>query len=72
MNDCTTAFCGDGETRTGIEECDDGNAINTDACVACQTAECGDGYTETGVEECDDGNGGYYDACLDVREQRLR
>ena len=49
--------CGDGFTQAGVEECDDGNMGNTDACVAmCKPAKCGDSFVSTGVEECDDGN----------------
>jgi hypothetical protein len=36
------------------EECDDGNASNTDACTTgCRAAICGDGYVWSGVEECE-------------------
>ena len=56
--------CGDGITL-GLEECDDGNGFDDDACVAfCVSATCGDGFTRTGVEECDDGNGSNGDACV--------
>lgn len=55
-------FCGDGRLG-GDEQCDDGNAINTDACVNCQNAACGDGYTRGGYEECDDGNNTSGDGC---------
>ncbi|MBK8264740.1 MAG: hypothetical protein IPK80_25800 [Nannocystis sp.] len=35
--------CGDGEV-SAFEECDDGNADNTDMCTdACTNAPCGDG-----------------------------
>ena len=61
------ATCGDGVTdgaAPGIEACDDGNASNTDACVAgCQAASCGDGFVQAGVEECDDGNQANSDGC---------
>jgi cysteine-rich repeat protein len=71
--DCTSkcAFntCGDGEalddgnTSTPIEECDDGNVSNLDACLTtCKNAFCGDGTTATYPagsgqinEQCDDG-----------------
>jgi cysteine-rich repeat protein len=56
-------FCGDGIVQPG-EECDDGNQINTDACVNCKKAKCGDGFLEIGVEKCDDGNVSSNDACL--------
>ena len=51
------ATCGDGFLHNGIEECDDGNANDTDACVkGCHKAECGDGLIWEGQEACDDGN----------------
>lgn len=59
----TYAACGDGELDVG-EDCDDGNADDTDACVeGCVPAECGDGFVQTGIEECDDGNRDDDDAC---------
>jgi cysteine-rich repeat protein len=57
------ASCGDG-ALDAFEECDDGNAVSTDACTdACLDAVCGDGITWTGVEECDDGNADPTDGC---------
>ncbi len=45
--------CGDA-TVTGVEQCDDGNVINTDACKNdCTAATCGDGVIESGVEQCE-------------------
>jgi cysteine-rich repeat protein len=32
---CTTAVCGDGFVRAGVEQCDDGNFDPSDGCVAC-------------------------------------
>jgi cysteine-rich repeat protein len=55
-------LCGDGRIE-GAEECDDGNAIETDACPSCRTARCGDGLVEDGVEACDDGNAIDGDGC---------
>jgi cysteine-rich repeat protein len=56
--------CGDGVVDPG-EQCDDGNAVDTDACTtACRLATCGDGILQAGVEECDDGNANNSDACL--------
>ena len=35
--------------QAGVEQCDDGNQVNTDACVgACKTAVCGDGFVQRG------------------------
>jgi cysteine-rich repeat protein len=47
--------CGDGVVN-GDEQCDDGNKVNTDGCIACDLAVCGDGVLHKGVEACDDGN----------------
>ncbi|MBK7827600.1 DUF4215 domain-containing protein [Nannocystis sp.] len=47
------------------EVCDDGNADDTDMCLAtCLAASCGDGAVQEGVEACDDGNQDDTDACL--------
>lgn len=55
--------CGNG-TQDPLEECDDGNAVATDACTdECRTATCGDGIAWEGVEECDDANDVRTDAC---------
>ncbi len=55
--------CGDGDVE-GDEECDDGNDIDTDACLnSCLVARCGDGSVHAGVEDCDDGNSSDGDAC---------
>jgi cysteine-rich repeat protein len=49
---------------TGTEECDDGNADDTDECIAgCILATCGDGFTWAGMEGCDDANDIDDDAC---------
>ena len=35
----------------GVEECDDGNQANGDACLnVCQNAACGDGFVHEGFE----------------------
>jgi cysteine-rich repeat protein len=48
--------CGNGKLDP-LEECDDGNAIDTDDCLStCVSAKCGDGKVQDGVEACDDGN----------------
>ncbi len=67
-DDCTRISCGDGIVDAG-EQCDDGNDVNTDACVNCMNAECGDGYLEAGVEECDGNiNVGQHERCNDECE----
>jgi cysteine-rich repeat protein len=49
------------------EQCDDGNAVNEDACTAtCETAVCGDTIVQAGVEECDDGNQVETDSCINT------
>ena len=54
--------CGDGVVE-GTEECDDGNAVNTDGCTnQCTLPVCGDSIVQTG-EECDDGNTANNDGC---------
>ncbi len=64
-------MCGDGKLYSGdggTEVCDDdGNQVNTDACLnTCVAAKCGDGVLQTGVEECEDGNQVNTDACLNT------
>lgn len=45
--------CGNA-TLDGNEQCDDGNAIETDNCLStCRFATCGDGFIHRDVEECD-------------------
>jgi len=56
-NLCEEPVCGDAIVDPNTEECDDGNSVNTDACLnSCQIASCGDGIVQAGVEVCDDGN----------------
>lgn len=57
-------ICGDGIAEPP-EECDDGNASQTDACLSnCSAASCGDGFVRAGVEVCDDGiNDDSYNGC---------
>ncbi len=46
------------------EECDDGNALNTDECLnVCLLPTCGDGFVRESAEECDDGNLTGADGC---------
>ena len=55
--------CGNG-IASGEEECDDGNTVDTDACLkSCKKAVCGDGIVWAGQEACDDGNTKDGDAC---------
>ena len=57
--------CGDGMVG-GDEECDDGNADNTDDCLnSCMDPYCGDGLVAKD-EECDDGNTNDDDGCNNV------
>ena len=43
-------------SQQGVEDCDDGNNVETDARNSCRSATCGDGVVQAGVEACDDGN----------------
>ena len=55
--------CGNMHLEDG-EECDDGNADDSDACTsACKNAVCGDGHVQKNVEMCDDGNADESDGC---------
>jgi cysteine-rich repeat protein len=59
------ASCGDSHTQAGVEDCDDGNQVQTDSCLNdCSAASCGDSHIQEGVEACDDGNMEQTDACL--------
>lgn len=56
-------LCGNGKLDAN-EACDDGNAVDADACRAnCTRSTCGDGVVWVGVEICDDGNVVDGDAC---------
>nr|PZN25214.1 MAG: hypothetical protein DIU78_10705 [Pseudomonadota bacterium] len=47
----------------GVEECDDGNDSDEDACTTeCKLARCGDGIVQEG-EDCDDENTDDDDQC---------
>jgi len=57
------SLCSNGVKDPG-EACDDGNAIDSDACRAnCKRPICGDGVVWVGVETCDDGNSADGDKC---------
>jgi cysteine-rich repeat protein len=61
--ECVESRCGDGVWDARREQCDDGNQIQTDACLnTCRKATCGDGHicsdpncmdTADGMESCD-------------------
>ena len=62
LNNCFTAFCGDGVVREDVELCDDGNDDNTDACtILCAPPACDDGILSG--DESDVDCGGSCDAC---------
>lgn len=62
---CAAPSCGDGFLDVGVEACDDGNAIDDDACTnACTAPACGDMIVQAG-EECDDGNATANDGCTE-------
>ncbi|HZJ66246.1 MAG TPA: hypothetical protein VFD36_22225, partial [Kofleriaceae bacterium] len=67
---CRIQNCGNHVVDPG-EQCDDGNAVNTDSCTnQCTNARCGDGFEQPG-EECDDGNSINTDACTnDCKDAR--
>ena len=71
-DNCTLAQCGDGYVNEAAgEQCDDGNASETDGCLPwCTLATCGDGCVEVGVEECDDGNAVNSDGCTACAKDR--
>jgi cysteine-rich repeat protein len=47
-----TNVCGDGFRNPALEQCDDGNTSNADACRAdCKNAVCGDGFVRVGIED---------------------
>lgn len=83
VNQCTEALvcqeglclplCGDGALHVASgEECDDGNAVDFDACINCQSATCGDGVRSIATEQCDDGNDDDFDTCRnDCRRNRV-
>jgi cysteine-rich repeat protein len=59
-----TGACGDG-VEQWMEQCDDGNNDDSDACSAlCKRTFCGDGLLQGELEECDDANLDDDDACV--------
>ncbi len=59
----TMPVCGNGQVEDA-EECDDGNQVAEDACLAtCKSAICGDDIVWSGMEECDDGDQDDTNAC---------
>ncbi len=64
-SDCDTSM-GAGDGVCDLEQCDDGNNSDNDACpTTCFNAVCGDGFifNNGGPEECDDGNTVSGDGC---------
>lgn len=63
--ECSINVCGDGYMfADGLEQCDDGNDLDTDECISdCTLPACGDGFVQEGVETCDDGNTVDGDGC---------
>jgi cysteine-rich repeat protein len=58
------AVCGDGVIQDEVEQCEDLNMADDDACTnSCQNAVCGDGILWTGMEICDDNNFDDTDEC---------
>ena len=54
-----------------MEECDDGNEVNDDACSNnCTVPVCGNGVIEFG-EQCDDGNTIATDSCTDTCQDAI-
>ena len=59
--DAAAGYCGDGAANPG-EQCDDGNAVDNDACSNLCQLNCGNGTLQPG-EQCDDGNPTPGDGC---------
>jgi cysteine-rich repeat protein len=60
-SDCTLPMCGDGHANVALEDCDDGNAVDSgNGCSReCKFNNvCGNGRLEQVVEQCDPGTGG--------------
>ncbi len=65
-----TTLCGNGIPE-GIEQCDDGNAIDGDGCDSnCTTTGCGNRIVTAG-EECDDGTPYNSDCCVGCHSTAL-
>ena len=78
LNGCVAARCGDGVVQAGVEDRDDANQVESDACLT-TCACCGDGVQrldlgveDQGYEACDDGNNIETDACLSACTVALR
>ena len=57
------ARCGDSFVQRGVEDCDDGNQVQSDGCLNdCTASRCGDQIVGPG-EACDDGNERNDDGC---------
>ena len=57
LDDCAAARCGDGFVQTGVEQCDQGDGVNSDTIadrcrLDCTDPGCGDGAQDSG-EDCD-------------------
>ena len=66
LNTCESASCGDTHLYEGVEDCDDGNALDGDYCSDdCQSVDIAEtGYYNPLLEECDDGNMDNTDGCV--------
>ncbi|MCP4448146.1 MAG: hypothetical protein GY811_22835 [Myxococcales bacterium] len=64
LADCSIAFCGDGFTRTGVEDCDEAGESST-CNFNCTTSTCPDGIVNASDgEQCDDDNSSNIDGCV--------
>ncbi len=62
LGNCTTASCGDGWVRSGVESCDgNGSGVGGETATCdpdCTPRSCGDGYRNNSAgEQCDNGGG---------------
>lgn len=68
-------FCGN-SVMEDTEECDDGNAVNTDSCNECKLTFCGDRIVQNpngkrGAEECDEDSPICTDDCRNIQLPQL-